>query len=88
MKKRGNRVGYRVNCFSMIVFSIVATLTRIGKIVKAICSSFGDRNNMFNRKGVWREISLRKTVFTTKSGALADFFFLGFANPFRHSNQL
>lgn len=88
MKKGGNRVGYRVNCFSMIVFSIVATLTRIGEILKAICSSFGDGNNMFNRKGVWREISLRKTVFTTISGALAKLFFLGFTDSLRHSHLL
>lgn len=50
VEKTDNGVGYRVDCFDVIVFPVVATLAGICKVVKVICSSFSDGYDMFNRK--------------------------------------
>ena len=88
MEKLNYDICNRVNRFGMVVFSIIATLAGISKIIQAVCSPFASRNNVFNRKRIRRVIGLRKAIFTTMIGALADLFFSGPAYPFRHSSQL
>ena len=88
MEKLNSRVCDRINRFSVVVFSIIASLAGISKIIQAVCSPFASRNNVFNRKRIRRVIGLRKAIFTTMIGALADLFFSGPAYPFRHSGQL
>lgn len=88
MEKLNNGISNWINRFNMVVFPVVAALTGVGEIIQVVRSSFSDGNNMFHRKGVWRKISLRKAIFTTKASTLSNLFFSGFADAFRHLNRL